>query len=70
MGCFKNDGLVEGIELLTTNDFYFGSLSNKNNKREGQGCYFWKEGEFYDGKWKNGKRDGNGVKYYADESEK
>ena len=39
----------------------------KNNKKEGHGIYFYKDGSCYDGLWKNNKRDGKGLMIYANE---
>ena len=39
----------------------------KNNKKEGHGIFFYKDGSCYDGLWKNNKRDGKGLMIYANE---
>ncbi|MCQ2818890.1 MAG: hypothetical protein MJ252_16615 [archaeon] len=36
----------------------------KNNQKEGQGIYFYKDGSCYDGEWKNSKRNGKGLMFY------
>ena len=32
-----------------------------NDKREGKGSFFWKDGRIYDGQWKDGKQHGKGL---------
>ena len=35
------------------------------NKKEGKGIFFYKDGGCYDGNWKNSKRDGKGLMIYS-----
>ena len=37
-----------------------------NNKREGNGIFYWDNGEKYKGEWKNDIREGKGIYYYND----
>jgi hypothetical protein len=30
---------------------------------EGKGVFYWKDGDRYEGSWKNNERDGNGTLY-------
>jgi len=32
-----------------------------DDKKEGQGVFYWPDGRKYDGQWLNGKQDGIGV---------
>ena len=32
-----------------------------DDKKEGQGVFYWPDGRKYDGQWLNGKQDGVGV---------
>ena len=32
-----------------------------DDKRDGQGIYFYLDGSKYEGEWKDGKRDGQGI---------
>ena len=43
--------------------FYTGDWFE--NKKEGKGIYFYKDGGCYDGNWKNSKRHGKGLMIYA-----
>ena len=36
----------------------------KNDKREGKGIMYYKDGEKYDGEWKNGLFEGKGIYYF------
>ena len=36
----------------------------KNNKLEGKGKYYYKNGSTYDGEWKNDKKNGKGILIY------
>ena len=36
-----------------------------NDKREGNGKYYWENGEYYIGQFKNGLRHGKGIEYYS-----
>lgn len=37
-----------------------------DGKRHGRGKFFYKEGSYYDGEWKENKMDGYGTLYYPD----
>lgn len=36
----------------------------KNGKKHGIGRYTFSNGDVYEGEWKNGVREGKGIKYY------
>ena len=36
-----------------------------NDEIEGNGKYYWEDGEYYIGQFKNGLRNGKGIKYYS-----
>lgn len=55
-------GLAHGKGIATGIDTYKGKF--KNGFPHGQGVYTWKNGDIYDGNWKEGKRDGKGEMYY------
>ncbi|MBN1500261.1 MAG: hypothetical protein JW982_08900 [Spirochaetes bacterium] len=55
--------------------FYLGcALTNTDNNactgncKNGTGKYTWKNGSYYTGEWKDGKRSGNGIFYYSNGS--
>ena len=37
-------------------------------KKSGKGIYYFKNGDFFKGEWKNGKKNGKGVFYYKDKN--
>ncbi|PTB95926.1 hypothetical protein C9994_09620 [Marivirga lumbricoides] len=37
-----------------------------NDKRSGEGTYYWSKGEKYKGNWENDKRNGFGILYDKD----
>ncbi len=39
-------------------------VAGKKVKRHGKGFFMWANGRFYNGGWKNGKRQGEGVEYF------
>ena len=49
----------DGSKERFSGDCYTGAY--KNNKRNGNGTYCWKNGDKYTGEWKDGKMDGSGV---------
>lgn len=55
-GKANGNGKAEGT------DQYLGEF--KNGLPHGKGVYRWKNGNFYDGEWSNGKRDGDGGMAY------
>jgi len=36
----------------------------REDRREGYGIFTWASGKRFEGVWKNGKQEGNGVYYY------
>ena len=57
---------------ITLNGYYKQTYRNGyyegyfvNDQRHGKGKYTWKNGEMYDGEWKNGKMSGQGTAYYT-----
>ena len=59
-GC--KQGKADGKGKATGIDMYEGEF--KNGLPEGTGRYTWKNGNYYDGNWLHGKRDGHGVMVY------
>lgn len=70
-GKFQRDGL--GLQNLENGDQYFGQFAQ--DQRNGEGYYFWTpktnenrvQTEFYDGKWKDNKKDEKGAYIWMDE---
>ncbi len=54
-------GLAHGEGIAKGEDYYKGEF--KKGLPHGDGIYKWKEGQIYEGSWKNGERNGSG-KYY------
>ena len=53
----------KGIFYCSNGEKYEGDW--KNNKRDGKGEYFLKDGiKIYEGDWKNDKFNGRGIFYY------
>ena len=52
------------IERIEENEGIFeGTI--KDNQKNGQGCYLWYNGNFYNGNWEQGRITGNGTLFYA-----
>ena len=66
-GFFKNGKMHMGTYKFTTGDKYTG-MFNSSNQFEGMGRFYFADGSYYGGNWKNGKYDGNG--YYLDKDKK
>jgi hypothetical protein len=62
-GCKKGKASGEGKAEGT--DQYLGEF--KDGVPHGKGIYRWKNGNFYDGEWANGRKDGNGGMAYKRE---
>ena len=45
-------------------DKYVGEI-NEKEEPNGKGTMTWKNGRRYEGQWKNGKKDGQGIEYGA-----
>ncbi|SBS80804.1 conserved Plasmodium protein, unknown function [Plasmodium ovale curtisi] len=56
----------EGLGRLTKNnkEFYYGR-NFKNGKKKGLGFQKYPNGDFYYGEWKNNKKDGRGIYFFA-----
>lgn len=66
-GACKN-GLAHGNGIAKGLDVYEGKF--KKGLPHGEGKYTWSNGNFYDGSWKEGKRNGKGIMYNASEEQK
>lgn len=66
-GSCKN-GLAHGKGVAKGTDVYEGRF--KKGLPHGQGKYTWSNGSYYDGTWKEGKREGKGMMYDANEEKK
>ncbi len=60
-------GLANGVGVARGVDSYKGEFFK--GMPQGKGVYTWANGNYYDGEWKNGKRDGSG-KFVAGDSVK
>ena len=60
-GFFKNGNLHMGTYTFANGDKYSGQF-NSSNQYHGMGRFFFKDGAYYGGEWKNGKYHGRG--YY------
>ena len=60
--CKKNK--ADGKGTATGEDNYTGEF--KNGYPHGTGKYSWKNGDWYEGAWKKGQREGQGIMHYAD----
>jgi len=61
-GC-KNEK-ADGTGTATGLDSYTGEF--KNGYPEGKGKYTWKNGDWFEGVWKKGSKEGHGAMHYAD----
>jgi hypothetical protein len=52
-------GKADGIVKAVGEDSYVGSF--RSGYLNGNGKYVWKNGNYYEGDWKSGLRDGKGV---------
>lgn len=64
-GFFKNGVMHLGSYSFSNGDLYKG-MFNEKGEMHGQGRYFYGQGGYYGGEWKNGKFDGKG--YYHDKN--
>lgn len=55
------DGLAHGDGIASGIDVYQGKF--KNGYPWGSGKYIWANGDYYDGRWKKGERNGKGFMY-------
>lgn len=55
-------GKASGTGKATGEDSYEGDF--KNGLPDGNGKYSWKNGDFYDGAWRKGQREGKGLMAY------
>ena len=69
-GDFENDKLKEALIHYANGDVFLGNYNKKTDKREGDGTYLFSNGDMYTGEWRNNLKDGLGIEYYADGSEK
>lgn len=58
-GFFKNGDMYMGTYLYANGDKYTGTF-NSDNQFHGEGRFFFKSGEYYGGKWRNGNYHGRG----------
>ncbi len=56
------NGKADGIGKATGEDAYEGAF--KNGQPDGKGKYTWKNGDWYDGLWLKGMKNGQGVMRY------
>jgi hypothetical protein len=63
-GC-KNEK-ADGTGTATGQDSYTGEF--KNGYPDGKGKYTWKNGDWFEGEWKKGSREGNGAMHYAEKN--
>jgi hypothetical protein len=64
-GFFKNGNMYMGTYLYSNGDKYTGTF-NSDNQFDGEGRFFFINGEYYGGKWKNGNYHGRG--YFHDKN--
>lgn len=62
-GFFKNGNMFMGTYKFANGDKYSGTFDSKN-RFDGDGRFFFSNGSYYGGKWKNGTYNGRG--YYVD----
>jgi hypothetical protein len=65
-GCKKNK--ANGIGTATGEDSYTGEFYN--GYPEGKGKYTWKNGNWFEGQWKKGLREGEGSMHYISSNNK
>jgi hypothetical protein len=54
-----------GVQIYTdSKDVYIGDI-NQECERNGQGTYYWTEGDMYEGNWVNNKYEGHGKYTFA-----
>ena len=53
------DGFAHGKGIARGIDIYQGRF--KKGLPHGTGKYIWKDGSYYEGSWKNGKKSGSGA---------
>ena len=63
VGFFKNGKIYMGSYTFANGDKYSG-MFNDQQQYHGTGRFFFKDGVYYGGEWKNGKYHGKGVMYY------
>ncbi len=64
-GFFKNGNMYMGTYKFTNGDKYSG-VFDENNRFNGPGRFFFVDGSYYGGEWKNGTYNGRG--YYVDKN--
>jgi hypothetical protein len=62
-GEYKNGDKYKGKTTYTSGDIHDGEL-NKDGSATGQGTYFWKDGQRFNGEFKEGKINGQGTLTY------
>ena len=60
-GEWKNGNMHKGTKVYDKGDRYVGQF-NEDDKRHGQGKYYWKSGATFNGEWRNGNMY-NGTKF-------
>ena len=64
-GFFQRGKMYMGTYTFASGDKYEGKF-NSNNEFHGQGRFFFKDGSYYGGEWRNGQQQGRG--YFHDSS--
>lgn len=59
-GQFKNSVMISGKQNYSTGNKYIGEFDS-NGKFSGKGSYIWKDGDKYEGEFKDGKFHGQGT---------
>jgi len=64
-GFFQNGKMFMGTYSFASGDKYEG-MFNSDNQFHGQGRFFFEDGSYYGGEWRNGKQEGRGYSHDSD----